>query len=148
MSKRWTMEELEKADDLEFAARILSERQEGLNPYSPLSVKLRAAAKTIETIMGERMKYMARLVEEREKFMEAITGERSTRNMTADEYDAYCAEVTLKTLNELMAKLNLPDRNPLTAALVKASYEVIDIKEGMQAAEAEDSTQEPEETEK
>ena len=53
-------------------------------------------------------------------------------------------EVTLKTLNELMAKLNLPDRNPLTAALVKASYEVIDIKEEMQAAEA-DEDQEAEE---
>lgn len=139
MSKRWTMEELEKADDLEFAARILSERQEGLNPYSPLSVKLRAAAKTIETIMGERMKYMSRLVEEREKFMEAITGERSTRNMTADEYDAYCAEVTLKTLNELLAKLNLPDKNPLTAALIKASYEVIDIKAGMQAEDKDEN---------
>lgn len=138
MSKRWTMEELEKADDLEFAARILTERQEGLNPYSPLSVKLRAATKTIEMIAEEREKYMARLVEEREKFLEAITGERSTRNMTADEYEEYCVDIAGKTIEELLAKINQPDRSPLVQVLIKAYYNVKAIKEEAEAERAED----------
>lgn len=137
MSKRWTMEELEKADDLEFAARILSERQEGLNPYSPLSVKLRAAAKTIETIMGERMKYMARLVEEREKFMEAITGERSTRNMTEEEYRAYNVEQTRRALMQIIAKIERPDGDPLTEILLNAVNSVESLQEEIHEEEAE-----------
>ena len=38
--KRWTIEDLEKTTDLKFAACILNERREGLNPYTPLSQKL------------------------------------------------------------------------------------------------------------
>ena len=45
--KRWTIEDLEKTTDLKFAACILNERREGLNPYTPLSQKLEKAKNLI-----------------------------------------------------------------------------------------------------
>ena len=41
--KRWTIEELNQISNLEFARRILMERQKGLSCYSPLSRKLQSA---------------------------------------------------------------------------------------------------------
>ena len=41
--KRWTIEELNQISDLEFARRILMERQRGLSYYSPLNKKLQSA---------------------------------------------------------------------------------------------------------
>lgn len=50
---RWTMEELEKTDDLEFAAAILDERARKLTPYSPLGLKLKEARSTLLSIKRE-----------------------------------------------------------------------------------------------
>lgn len=58
---RWTQEELEKTDDLEFAVAILNERRNKLNPYSPLSTKLAAAARAIEEIRGEKLRFLSRI---------------------------------------------------------------------------------------
>ena len=41
--KRWTIKELNQISDLEFARRILMERQRGLSYYSPLNKKLQSA---------------------------------------------------------------------------------------------------------
>lgn len=45
--KRWTIEDLEKTTDLEFAACILNERRASLNPYTPLARKLENAENRI-----------------------------------------------------------------------------------------------------
>nr|DAL85249.1 MAG TPA: hypothetical protein [Caudoviricetes sp.] len=46
---RWTIEQLKKIDDLEFAVSILNERRNELtNIYSPLSEKLARAARVLE----------------------------------------------------------------------------------------------------
>lgn len=50
--KRWTIEDLEKTTDLKFAACILNERREGLNPYTPLSQKLEKAKNLILRMDG------------------------------------------------------------------------------------------------
>lgn len=47
---RWTMDELERTDDLTFAICILDERRSRLNRYSPLSMKIQAAQQTIRRI--------------------------------------------------------------------------------------------------
>ena len=58
---RWTQEELERTDDLSFAIAILNERRNKLNPYSPLSMKLATAAKTIEEIREEKERFLSRI---------------------------------------------------------------------------------------
>lgn len=58
---RWTMEELESTDDITFALSILNQRRNGLNPFSPLSMKLQQAAATLERIKEERDKYIAKI---------------------------------------------------------------------------------------
>ena len=50
--KRWTIEDLEKTTDLKFAACILNERRESLNPYTPLSQKLDKAKNLILRMDG------------------------------------------------------------------------------------------------
>lgn len=46
---RWTIEQLKKTDDIDFAVAILNERRSGLtNIYSPLSERLERAARTLE----------------------------------------------------------------------------------------------------
>lgn len=47
---RWTMDELERTDDLTFAICILDERRSRLNRYSPLSMKIQAAQQTLRRI--------------------------------------------------------------------------------------------------
>lgn len=59
---RWTMEELDRTDNLEFAAAILQERKNRLNPYSSLSMKLGAAIKEIMRIRAEKEKFISRIV--------------------------------------------------------------------------------------
>lgn len=44
---RWTIEQLNGMDDLEFAAAILNERRNKVTPYSPLGIKLASAARTL-----------------------------------------------------------------------------------------------------
>lgn len=41
--KRWTIKEMAETSDLKFAACILNERRECLNPYTPLAQKLEKA---------------------------------------------------------------------------------------------------------
>lgn len=59
---RWTIEELEKIDDIEFAVAILNERRNRLNPYSPLSTKLRESANTLTMIRAEKERFLARIM--------------------------------------------------------------------------------------
>ncbi len=140
---RWTMRDLEKTDDLDFAVCILNERKADLNAYSPLSVKLSRAISTIQSIKAERDKYMARLVEERDKFLEAITGERSTRNMTEEEYMAHNVEQTRRALMQLIAKVEMPDGDPLSEILVNAVNSVEALQEELHAEGAEIEDPEP-----
>ncbi len=58
---RWTMEELESTDDITFAISILNQRRSGLNPYSPLSMKLQHSVTTLERIKEETDRYIARI---------------------------------------------------------------------------------------
>lgn len=58
---RWTMEELESTDDITFAISILNQRRNGLNPYSPLSMKLSRAVGTLENIKAEKDRFIARI---------------------------------------------------------------------------------------
>ena len=58
---RWTQDDLERTDNLLFAVAILNERKNRLNPYSPLSMKLSAAAKEIEGIRWEKQRFMSRI---------------------------------------------------------------------------------------
>lgn len=44
---RWTIEQLNGMDDLEFAAAILNERRNKVTPYSPLGIKLASATRTL-----------------------------------------------------------------------------------------------------
>lgn len=58
---RWTMEELESTDDITFAISILNQRRNGLNPYSPLSMKLSRSISTLENIKAEKDRFIARI---------------------------------------------------------------------------------------
>ena len=49
---RWTIQELAGVDDITFAMCILSEREAGLNPYAPLSQKLKRARHTLDGLRG------------------------------------------------------------------------------------------------
>lgn len=60
---RWTMEDLERTDDIDFAIAILNERRAKLTPYSPLGTKLTETVHTLNTIKEERDKYIAKLAE-------------------------------------------------------------------------------------
>lgn len=60
---RWTMDDLKRIDDLDFAVCILTERRNGLNAYSPLATKLAEAVRTIQDIKCERDRYIAKVVE-------------------------------------------------------------------------------------
>lgn len=60
---RWTQEELQRTDNIEFAICILNERKNRLNPYSPLSMKLTASIKTLSDIRDERAEYLNRLTQ-------------------------------------------------------------------------------------
>lgn len=60
---RWTIEELQNTDDITFAISILNQRLNNLNPFSPLSMKLNHAIKTLEMIKEEKDKYIARIAE-------------------------------------------------------------------------------------
>ena len=51
---RWTMEDLERTDDIDFAIAILNERRAKLTPYSPLGTKLTETVHTLNTIKEER----------------------------------------------------------------------------------------------
>jgi hypothetical protein len=130
------MRDLEKTDDLDFAVCILNERRADLNAYSPLSVKLAQSVKTIQDIKAERDKYLYRLEQEREKFCEAITGERSTRNMTEEEYAAFAAEMTRRTLMQLLAKFERPDGDRLSEIIAQATYEIEALQEDISAEDA------------
>lgn len=129
MSKRWTMEELTKIDDLDFAVCILNERRADLNAYSPLSVKLAQSVKTVQDIKAERDKCLYRLEQEREKFCEGITGERSVKNMTEEEYKAYNVEQTRRALMQIIAKVERPDGDPLAEILLNAVNSVESLQE-------------------
>lgn len=142
---RWTMRDLEKTDDLDFAVCILNERRADLNAYSPLSVKLAQAVNTIQNIKAERDRYMARLELERDTFLEAITGERSTRNMTEEEYAAHAAEMTRRTLMQLLAKFERPDGNRLSEIITQATYEIEALQEDISAEDAPEPASEFEE---
>ena len=58
---RWTMEELENTDDISFSISILEQRRSSLNPYSPLSMKLNKAIKSLENIKEEKDRFIARI---------------------------------------------------------------------------------------
>lgn len=58
---RWTMEQLEQADDIDFAICILNERRGRLTPHFPLSEKLSEAARTLDNIKKERDRYLQRI---------------------------------------------------------------------------------------
>lgn len=58
---RWTMDELERTDDLTFAISILDERRSRLNRYSPLSLKIQAAQSTLRRIKDEQDRFMERI---------------------------------------------------------------------------------------
>lgn len=60
---RWTMEELQRTDNIDFAISILNERRAKLTPYSPLGMKLAEAAHTLAEIKQERDRYMERVAE-------------------------------------------------------------------------------------
>lgn len=55
---RWTMDELERTDDLTFAICILDERRSRLNRYSPLSMKIQAAQQTLRRIKDAQDRFM------------------------------------------------------------------------------------------
>jgi len=137
------MRDLEKTDDLDFAVCILNERKADLNAYSPLSVKLSRAISTIQSIKGERDKYMARLAEERDRFFESITGERSTRNMTEEEYMAHNVEQTRRALMQLIAKVEMPDVDQLTEILLNAVNSVEALQEELHEDGLEPESPEP-----
>ena len=59
--ERWTMDELESTDDITFAICILNQRKNGLNPYSPLSMKLSRAVRVLEDIKAEKERFIARI---------------------------------------------------------------------------------------
>lgn len=54
--KRWTIEELSKIDNLEFAKIILSERKNRLAYYTPLVKKLAEAIAELDDIIESRRK--------------------------------------------------------------------------------------------
>lgn len=53
MSNRWTMKEMEGMNPYHFAACILSERRNALNPYSPLAKKLAEAIGALEKLQAD-----------------------------------------------------------------------------------------------
>ena len=73
---RWTMEDLERTDDITFAIAILDERRSKLTPYSPLGLKLQQAQNTLRTIR-----------EERDRYLESITAGAAAPEEAADETD-------------------------------------------------------------
>lgn len=48
MEDRWTKEQLESVDDRTFIICILNERRNGLNYYSPLSLRLKTVINKFE----------------------------------------------------------------------------------------------------
>lgn len=84
--ERWTMEELENTDDISFAISILSQRRNGLNPYSPLSMKLAQTIATLENIKDEKDRYLRRIcgIEDTETETEDETNERDYSNVAGD----------------------------------------------------------------
>jgi len=54
---RWTMQELERTDDLSFAISLLNKKKNELNPFSPLSMKCCSAIKTLENIKAATERY-------------------------------------------------------------------------------------------
>jgi len=71
---RWTMEQLEATDDLDFAVCILNERRNRLNPYSPLAMKLSNAASAISAIKEEKDRYLRRISPAPGRGLEAPAG--------------------------------------------------------------------------
>lgn len=59
--ERWTMQELEQTDDISFAISVLNKRRRELNPYSPLSIKLKSAEATLEKIKEATTRYLGDL---------------------------------------------------------------------------------------
>ena len=59
--ERWTLEELERTDDLTFAAAILNQRRRTLVRYSPLALKLQQAESTINEIVEEKERFIGRV---------------------------------------------------------------------------------------
>lgn len=53
MSNRWTIKEMEGMNPYHFAACILSERRNTLNPYSPLAKKLAEAIGALEKLQAD-----------------------------------------------------------------------------------------------
>lgn len=51
---RWTIQQLQSIDDIDFAIHILYERKMTLNPYSPLAKKLDEAVHTLQEVQKER----------------------------------------------------------------------------------------------
>lgn len=68
---RWTMQELEQTDDLDFSICILNERRAKITPYSPLGIKLSKAVHTLHNIKEERDKYIPRTPQTAETGQEA-----------------------------------------------------------------------------
>lgn len=48
--QRWTMKELEKMSELDFAIAMLNERERGLNAYAPLGVKIAKTVKYLQQL--------------------------------------------------------------------------------------------------
>lgn len=85
--ERWTQEELEKTDNLTFAIAILNERRNRLNPYSPLSVKLAAAAKELEEIKDEKLRFLSRICSKGAGARKEEKAPRYTVELTSDAFE-------------------------------------------------------------
>lgn len=110
---RWTQEELQRTDNIEFAICIMNERRNRLNPYSPLSMKLGASIKILSEIRDERTVYLNRL-------SKVDIGEPED-NVT-DLSD--CDEETKRTILENAEKLEKAEENEAVKEGSKSPDEV------------------------
>lgn len=100
---RWTMQELKETDDITFAILILQERGRYLSPYSPLRMKLAAAAHTLSKIREEKDSFFARV---------AATGGESRQYM--EDYVADLSECDETVKAQIMENASLLDERDAT----------------------------------
>ena len=59
---RWTQEELERTDDIDFAISVLEDRAAGLRRMSPLAQKIRETVGYLAHVKREKEKYLRRII--------------------------------------------------------------------------------------
>lgn len=138
---RWTMEQMQNTDDITFAIAILNERRSKLTRYSPLALKLQEAESTLHEIHDAALRFLEEASAKAEPTGGQVRGQMvipwdtdaDVSQMTEEEYQGFTREMSRRALMQIIAKVERPDGDPLTAILTRA----VDELEALQEVEVE-----------